>query len=454
MGSSCATIGCCPLNSFPATVPRPMIVFRYFVLAYCAWQSVDLLGTWWRGSTESWGWLMFGLWLVPALAATIRGTTDDRPQVGLLAAAVVATLVGQMTWLNVLQHVGLALAIVGWRQPVRGQWVWLASSLLWMPACGWLAAGTATGWEAGLRLAGVAAVAVGLVAWPRRGCNVATTLLAIGLASFGAPVHAETFTYSKIQSDARPFGLDVVDLVGERGTDTASAEFLNDALPTMQSLVGADLSGITVGSQVNGFTAIDPASLKLVAAADVRVYFVGEATGYHNSLGFNTGGGGVDTGDPLLIFPDATVNPTYGINDNAKRTKTFPLFPGDFVQLGSMDAGTELDFFLVSRGDTNQEQLFSTDPSVNPDGTSRAVAFAQANSPYVLVSFEDLAGSGQRNYSDVVFAVYVGEQNVAAMLGSPTFSPGLPAPEPGFIWVLVTACGGWLYRARRKRAAA
>jgi len=113
------------------------------------------------------------------------------------------------------------------------------------------------------------------------------------------------------------------------------------------------------------------------------------------------------------------------------------------------------DFFLVSRGDTNQEQLFSTDSRVNPDGTSRAVAFAQANSPYVVVSFEDLAGSGQRNYSDVVFAVYVGEQNVAAMLaGAPSFSPGLPAPEPGFIWLMVAGCGGWLYRVRRKRALA
>ena len=453
-----------------------MVVFRYFVLAYCVWQSGDLLGTWLRGSTESWGWLMFGLWLVPALAAAIRGSADDRPQVGLLAAAVVLTLAGQMTWLNALQHVGLALAIVGWRQPVPGQWVWLASSLLWMPACGWLVAGAAAGWEAGLRLAGVAAVAVGLVVLPRRGRNAVMAVLTLGLMSSGTALHAETFTYSTIQSAARPFGLDIVDLVGKRATDRASSIFLKDDLPTMQGLVGADLSGIAVGSPIsiptategdddekeddksgakaNVFTAIDPAAIKLAVAADVRVYFVGEATGYHNSLGFNTGGGGVDTGDPLLIFPDASVNPNYGKNDDAKRTKTFPLFPGDFVQLGSMDAGTELDFFLVSRGATNQEQLFSTDPSVNPDGTNRAVAFAQANSPYVLVSFEDLAGSGQRNYSDVVFAVYVGEENVAAMMGSPTFSPGLPAPEPGFIWVMVTACGGWLYRARRKRAAA
>jgi len=345
--------------------PSYMVAFRYFVLAYCVWQSSDLLGTWLRGSTEAWGWLMFGLWLVPAVVAAIRGSSDDRPQYRLLAAAVVLTLVGQVTWLNVLQHAGLALAIVGWRQPVRGQWVWLASGVLWMPVSGWLSAGTAAGWEPAVRLGSIAAVSLVVSLLPNKGRFAALILLAIGLASTGDSVQADTFTYSSVQSNARPLGLDVVDLVGKRGTDRASEDFRENDLPTMQGLVGADLSGIAVGSQVtipttserhddgkkgdesdsrSSFTAIDPAAIKLAVAADVRVYFVGEASGYHNSLGFNTGGGGVDSGDPLLIFPDATVNPAYGNNDDAKRTKTFPLFPGDFVQLGSMDAGTELDF--------------------------------------------------------------------------------------------------------------
>ncbi len=145
------------------------MVFRYFVLAYCVWQASDLWGTWFRGSSEPWGWLMLGLWLVPALMAAIRGPADgDRPQQGLLAAALVLTLVGQMTWLNCLQHLALALAIVGWRQPLPGQLIWLAASFLWMPACGWFVAGVAAGWETALRVAGIAAVTAGTIALSRR----------------------------------------------------------------------------------------------------------------------------------------------------------------------------------------------------------------------------------------------------------------------------------------------
>lgn len=453
----------CPTEStVPASPARPLVVFRVFVLAYCVWQASDLWGTWRASPVESWGGLMFCLWLVPALLNAVRGTGCDRPQKGMLAAAVLLTLLGQMTWLNCLQHLALALAIAGWRQPFAGQLVWLAASFLWMPASGWFLAGLAPGWETALRVVGVAAVSVGTVVVPRRWKRVAAAGLTLGLATADMPAFADTFIYSPVQSTARPLGLDVVDGVGLAGSDAASTDFLNNYLPTMQALVGQDLSGIAVGSsapQASGFVALDPSTLRLATSVGVRAYFVGEMTGYHDSLsfyslGFNVGSGGVEEGDPLLIFPDASINPSYGHSGNAERTKTAPLFPGDFVEMGTAAAGTELDFFLIANGANNGTNIFSTDPNLSVDGTNRAVAFAQANNPYILIGFEDLIGEGPRDYSDVLFAVYVGEQNVAAMMYSPMPSPGVPAPEPGFIWLLVAGCGGWLYRVRRKRSGA
>lgn len=435
-------------------------VFRVFVLAYCVWQSSDLL-LWWRpSSTEFWGWLLFGIWLVPAAVGAIRGRGEDRPQTGLLVAALVFALIGQITWLNVLQHVALALAIAGWRQPLRGQWVWLAAAVLWMPASGWLLAGVAGGWEMMLRLGGIVAVSGGVMAVWRRVQVVAVVGLALVVAGSGVAARADTFTYSPVQSTVRPLGLSIVDRVALAGSDAASADFQSNVLPTLQPLVTQNLSGIVPGVASGNFVALNPGSLTLAAAADVRVYFVGEDTGYHNSLGFTTGGAGLNPeNNPLLIFPDATLPSNYGSSPNAKRTQTSPLFPGDFVNLGSMAAGTELDFFLIANGDNNGENIFWTDSSMNPDGTDRAVAlvaFAQADSPYVLVGFEDkVSDSASRDFSDVLFAVYVGEANVAAMLagGGGGGGSGVPAPEPGLLWLLVAGCGAWLHRVRRRRAA-
>jgi hypothetical protein len=308
-----------------------------------------------------------------------------------------------------------------------------------------------------LRIGGIAVVSAGAIVIPRRMSGVALAGFVFCLASAGLSAQAETFTYSPVQSTVRPLGLDIVDRVGLAGSDAASANFQNRILPTLQPLVNQNLAGIEPGAEFNNFVALDPGALKLAVAADVRAYFVGEDTGYHNSLGFTTGGGGLDTGNPLLIFPDATMPSNYGSSSNAKRTPTAPLFPGDFVNLGNLAAGTELDFFLIANGDNNGENIFWTDSSMNPDGTNRSVAlvsFAQANSPYVLIGFEDLIGGGGRDYTDVLFAVYVGEENVAAMLAGGGGSHGVPAPEPGLIWLLVAASGGWLYRVRRKRAAA
>lgn len=274
-------------------------------------------------------------------------------------------------------------------------------------------------------------------------------------ASSANSVRADTFTYSPYQSTARPFELDVVDQVGLAGSDAAAADFLNNTLPTMRDLIQQYLpekKAIGDLSETGPLVALDPSKLTLAAASDVRVYFVGEGASYRNTLGFNTEGGGVTSGDPLLIFPDASspvsyLNPTPG----GTRSQSAPLMPGDFVELGSFAKGTSFDFFLIANGAAGGTQVFSTDPAVNRDAIVHVVGFADVENPYLLIGFEDLYGGGDKDYNDLLFAVYFGEQNTSHLIRTAALY-GVPASEPGFIWLLITACGGWLYRTHRRRA--
>jgi len=292
-------------------------------------------------------------------------------------------------------------------------------------------------------------------AWrqPRRLFGLAAAALSWSLLSAYAPVQADTFTYSPVQSSARPFGLDVVDKVGLAGSDAASADFQTSVLPTMRSLIEQYLPETkAVGdlSQTGPLIALDPSKLTLAATTDIRVYFVGEGASYRNSLGFNTEGGGVNSGDPLLIFPDAS-SPVSYLNPNAtgQRSQTAPLLPGDFVDLGSFNKGTSLDFFLIANGAAGGNQVFSTDATVNKDRIAHVVAFNNVENPYLLIGFEDLSGGGDKDYNDLLFAVYLGEKNMNYIVQTAALY-GVPAPEPGFIWMLVAGCGAWLYRARRR----
>ncbi len=438
--------------SIASTTCSPLTIVRFFVLGYCAWQATDL-GTAWRShSPEAWGGLMLALWLVPAIRSAFRDSESDRPQERLLAAAVCLSFVGQITWLNCLQHLALALAIAGWRQPQPHQRVWLAAALLWMPACGWFVDGVFAGWETLLRIAAIAATTICVLRGLQRPPRM--MLLAIMALSMPTTARGEAFAYSPVQSPARPFGLNIVDGVGLAGSDAASADFLNNTLPDMQQMIDQNLGErVAISNQAltGDLTALDPAELKLSVATDVRLFFVGEGAGYHNSMGFNTEGGGISTGNPLLIFPDASSPNSYLSSGNGTRTASQPLFPGDFVDLGSFDAGTQLDFFLIANGANGGQNLYSTDSSLNGDGLDHVVAFAQAESPYLLIGFEDLWNGGDKDYNDLLFAVYFGEQNVDTLTQTASLH-GVPAPEPGFLWLIVMACGGWLNRVRRKRA--
>ena len=68
---------------------------------------------------------------------------DNRLDLGLLtAAALLALVAGAVLEINVLRHLAFALGLAALAP--RGRWgffPWLAASIAWMPAVGWVTAG-------------------------------------------------------------------------------------------------------------------------------------------------------------------------------------------------------------------------------------------------------------------------------------------------------------------------
>ena len=99
-------------------------------------------------------------------------------------------------------------------------------------------------------------------------------------------------------------GLDVVGPVQPGNTDAASRAFQNDTLNDIRRLARRDWADLpALGDNA---IMLDPSKISLAMEYDVRAYFVGEETNFRNSIGFNTQAGGIDSGDPLLMFPNAS----------------------------------------------------------------------------------------------------------------------------------------------------
>lgn len=252
-------------------------------------------------------------------------------------------------------------------------------------------------------------------------------------------MHAQTI--SSQQNPSRPFGLDITDQVYIAASDADSADFQVNALPALRALINEQLGERQSLSDVAS-VALDPSKLRLDTSADVRVYFVSEGAGYHNTLGINTDGIGITTGNPELIFPDASSRNTYfadGSPDSSLRTSTTPLLPGDFVDLGSFEANTQLDFFLIANGANGGQNVFTAHDDSNPDGIAHTVSFAIEGSPYLLIGFEDIYGGGDRDFNDLLFAVDIGAHNVNYLAN----------PEPSTM-IILASLAGLVIRAKRK----
>ena len=252
-------------------------------------------------------------------------------------------------------------------------------------------------------------------------------------------------TVSPVQSGATPFGLEPVDDVQLRGSDSDAADFQTNDLPGLQEVVNNTL---TERQSINSLSsiALDPNDLVINGDSEVRAYFVGEGAGYRNSLGIYTGDSSDGlTGDAALIFPDASTSSYYSYIETDYRSGGAPLAPGDFVDLGTYEDGTQLNLFLIANGANGGTNTYYTDMGLNADGIDHFVMLATPENPYLLIGTEDLYGGGDEDYNDIVVALEVGVATTRVLMAK-------AAPLPGPIAALLgPVLFGVLLAAKRRR---
>lgn len=259
------------------------------------------------------------------------------------------------------------------------------------------------------------------------------------LLSFALPAFAAAQTVSPVQSGADPFGLAIANKVMLAGSDTASAAFQANVLPSITDLININLKE-TVSLKNATSQMLDPSQLKLSTDTLIRVYFIGEGAGYHNTLAFNFYQPGVNmsaqaasrsviTDQTKIIFPDASSSvSTYDPSQTVARSVSNPLLPGDFVDLGAFAKGGRLDLALIANGANGGTETFVASPARNSDHITHAVSFALKNSPFLIVAFEDLKGGGDKDYNDLIVAIDVGRDNISRMVSGPTPPLALTLP--------------------------
>ena len=212
--------------------------------------------------------------------------------------------------------------------------------------------------------------------------------------------------------------------VRETGSDERAATFQREWLPRMMVDARERFNSESVARDFSRLV-LDPSRLVLPEPTAVRIYFLAAQAGFRNSLGYWLEGSGVDR-EQTVLFPDATSPKKmfeYGdalkagsaAIDYGSRRPDAPMLPGDFVDLGTLPADTQLGFFIISSGAVDPQGRYTTVQSLNPDNTQHVVTIAYQDSPYLMMGFEDLNGGGDRTFNDVVFVVELSKNSIQAL---------------------------------------
>lgn len=258
-----------------------------------------------------------------------------------------------------------------------------------------------------------------------------------------ASVQVSDGTPDAIQATDDPLNLNIVGPVMQAGSDAAAQQF-QAALPQALNFIAANLPEGVNNSGNQALFAIDPAKITLATTVNLQAYFVSQGGDYSSTLGFNTTGVGVSSGNPQIIFPDVASQEDFNPNPATvygARTPSQPLLPGDFVNLGTYAAGTALDFFLIANGANGGGPVYNSGgAAANPDGFNHVAAFTtSANSPYLFLAFEDLPNGGDQDYNDDIIAINLGTANIHSLLATP--EPSMYLTLGGFL-----ALGIWAKR--------
>jgi Domain of unknown function (DUF4114)/PEP-CTERM motif len=276
---------------------------------------------------------------------------------------------------------------------------------------------------------------------------IATVATVIGVFSAAVPASASL-------QDAEAWD-DLTNLtVRSRTTDMSGFQEL---IPELKRFVQPE--GIAIPATESA--RLDPSRLQLKSDSNVRVWFLDEGAVYRNQLAYQAVVNDSVT-QQGLIFQDAScvAGGTYNCN---KPSADGVLNVGDYVDLGTIPGGSQLNFWLRANGNnpqspagtnpvTGEKYIYSPSPEVNPDNLEHVVSYEYRD--YIVVGFEDLFGpegfsgggnvdlTADRDFNDVVFVVDVGENNLDDIAY---------VPEPASVLaILAVGAVGTLQLRRRK----
>ncbi|MEI7955131.1 MAG: hypothetical protein WCJ66_08185 [Verrucomicrobiota bacterium] len=247
-----------------------------------------------------------------------------------------------------------------------------------------------------------------------------------------------------VQTPVTPFNLSIDAPVQLAGSDAASKEFQNNVLPGMLKVEQEQQqNGKSESQQSLASSPFDPSKLVLNTDSTARMYFLGDGTGNQNTLGISNANADAKSAGASLILP---ISSNSSDAANALRAAGQSLQPGDFLDLGTLKAGSSLDFFLIASGAADGNWIVSNDKSLNKDGMLHATAMATPGSPYLIISFDEKGGNGEDG--KVFFAVDFGNSDTAKVANL----AGLGAPEPSLALGALLIGGALLGFSRRRVA--
>ena len=197
-----------------------------------------------------------------------------------------------------------------------------------------------------------------------------------------------------------------------------------------------------LGAEQIGARPLDTNSLLFRNDHDVNVYFINEGAWFRNQLAVNSTGTSDING---IVFNDISClqdcqftgyDRSSGVLNEADALRI-----GDYVSLGNVKAGTDLEFSLRRNGfsDDNPDVWYGQ-TSKNSDGLPHLMAYQYEN--FLLLAWEDLNGGGDLDYNDVVFAVDVGKDNLNSIATAGT-------PEPlTILGSLLAGITGFLFKTK------
>ncbi|BAY45852.1 hypothetical protein SAMD00079811_34590 [Scytonema sp. HK-05] len=247
-----------------------------------------------------------------------------------------------------------------------------------------------------------------------------------------APASAATFTWDNLQT----YG------VKDKSTDDSGFQ---SRIPQFQQYVQQE--GISIPE--DKLNKLDPSKLSLKRDNNIRVWFLNEGAFYKDQLAYEAiKGSEYQKG---LVFDNISCNTSNSANSACQLGENSgALDIGDYVDLGKISGGTQLNFFLKADGFNNPNgSVYGADPTQNPDNLDHIVAYEVDD--YLLLGFEDLYGpqgstadgngniASDRDFNDVVFLVDFGRDNIATV------------PEPASAIALLGVGAVGMLKLRRRR---